>query len=164
MQLGLKLYYYFLMFGFILGPSFAIQSHMLPSDLTVSSRMLICKFFVIQIHKEPNKSICVCVCMWGLWPISHISQKVCPIRTPLPSVPHSRSPPPTPATATQLHKGLFQTQYKFLRFKKPLSHIQLLSPQEDLSCPDASWYANLSIVTAWACAIHIPVSGETTHT
>ena len=163
MQLGLKLYYYFLMFGVIHGPSLAIQSHMPPSEWTVSSRMLICKFSVIQIHKGPNKSVYVYVCEgYGLFHIYHnrsVLQEL-PFQLSLIQDHHHHHP----ATTTQLHKRLFKTQFRFLRFKKPLSHIQLLSPQEDLYCPDASWFTHLSFITAWAYAIYIPVSGETTHT
>lgn len=151
------------MFGVIHGPSLVIQSHMPPSEWTVSSRMLICKFFVIQMHKGRNKSVYVYVCEgYGLFHI-YLKRSVLqelPFQLSLIQDHHNHHP----ATITQLHKCLFKTQFKFLRFKKPLSHIQLLSPQEDLECPDASWFANLSFVTAWACAIHIPVSEEATHT
>lgn len=140
-----------------------LSSHMPPSELTVSSRMLVYKFFVIQIHKGPSKSVHVYVCeRYGLFHIYHKKSVLQELSFHL-SLTRDHHHHPA-ATATQLHKCLFKTQFKFLRFKKPLSHIQLLSPQEDLSYPDASWYANLSIVTARACAIHIPVSGETTHT
>lgn len=152
--------------GYILDPK-AIPSHLPPSEQTLSFRMHLCKFFVIQSHRGPNKSVCECACVRVCMHAGVRNYLTCAFAKGLycmdsPSTHPSLSGPHSPPHLlhSDLYNPLFKTQFKLLRSGDPLSQTFNFFSSHEISSLDASWFADSNITTVSACALYVPIPGE----